>query len=203
MIARRAILAALLAVQGAALSISVRAETPAPVVPVATLLDGLQAVMKAGHATPFATRVAKLGPIVDSSFDHNSILAASVGPRGNGVAPDARAALFAAFRDFTIASWVANFDVDEGQRFVIAPETRAVGTDQIVTTRIVPTSGEPTRLDYVMRNGGGGWKAVDILVDGAISRAAVQRSDFRALLKDGNPAALIANLKDKAAELAR
>ena len=54
-----------------------------------------------------------------------------------------------------------------------------------------------------MRNTEGAWKAVDILVDGAISRTAVQRSDFRALLKDNDPGPLIANLKDKAAELAR
>ena len=198
MIRRRAILSGLLALPAAA-----QAATPSPAVPVAALLEALKATMTAGRATPFATRAAKLGPVVDTCFDLKSILIASIGPRWTSFAPAAQAALLIAFRDFTIATWVANFDVDEGQRFDLAPETRIVGTDQIVTTRIVPTSGDPTRLDYVMRNTEGAWKAVDILVDGAISRTAVQRSDFRALLKDNDPGPLIANLKDKAAELAR
>jgi phospholipid transport system substrate-binding protein len=197
-IARRTVLAGLLAVPAAA-----RADVAGPAAPVAALLEGLKAAMKAGRGTPFATRAAKLGPVVDRSFDLRAILMASVGPRWAGFAPEAQAALLGAFREFTVASWVANFDADEGQRFEIDPEVRLVGADRIVTTRIVPASGEPTRLDYVMRETGGLWQAVDVLVDGAISRAAVQRSDFRALLRDGNPAGLIQNLRDKAAELGR
>ena len=40
----------------------------------------------------------------------------------------------------------------------------------------------PTPLDYVMRQGEKGRRAVDVLLDGSISRVAVQRSDFRSLL---------------------
>ena len=56
-------------------------------------------------------------------------------------------------------------------------------------TEIVPKTGSSTRLDYVMRNEGAAWKAIDILVDGSISRVAVQRSDFRTLLRTGDPGA--------------
>ena len=51
-------------------------------------------------------------------------------------------------------------------------------------TRIIQDNGEPIRLDYVMRQTDAGWRAVDILLDGTISRVAVQHSDFRALLHD-------------------
>jgi phospholipid transport system substrate-binding protein len=198
MIGRRVVLAGVLAV----CSGGAGAEVPAAV-PVAALLDGLKAAMKAGRGVPFAARAARLGPIVEASFDLKTILVASVGPRWSGFGLVAQVALLAAFRDFTVATWVANFDADEGQRFEIDPDVRAVGADRVVTTRIVPANGEATRLDYVMRDIAGAWRAVDILVDGSISRAAVQRSDFRALLRDGNPAGLIQNLRDKAAELAR
>jgi phospholipid transport system substrate-binding protein len=66
----------------------------------------------------------------------------------------------------------------------------------------VPTSGDPTRLDYVMRQTARGWRAIDILLDGSISRVAVQRSDFRGLLKGGDPTPLIAMLRKKVTELA-
>ncbi len=193
MIARRTLLLAGLApLLGAA----------GPADPIAAFTAGLLAAMKAGRATPFAQRAAALAPAVDGAFDLPAILATTIGPRWNGLPADQRTALLAAFRDYTLASWVANFDSFEGQRIEVAPATRKVGNDEVVQTQIIPASGAPTRLDYLMRNGAAGWKAVDILVDGAISRVAVQRSDFRAMLKDGDASALIANLQAKAASLA-
>jgi phospholipid transport system substrate-binding protein len=173
-----------------------------PADPIAAFNAALLAGMKAGGATPFAQRAASLAPAVDAAFDLPAILRATIGPRWSAIPPAQQDALLAAFRDYTLANWVANFDSFEGQRFEVAPTTRKVGADQVVETRIVPASGAPTRLDYVMRNGDAGWKAVDVLVDGAISRVAVQRSDFRALLRDGDASALIATLNSKTASLA-
>jgi phospholipid transport system substrate-binding protein len=58
-----------------------------------------------------------------------------------------------------------------------------------------------TPLDYVMRAEDAGWKAVDILLDGSISRVAVQRSDFRSLLRPGDASALIESLQRKVDQL--
>ena len=179
-----------------------RAEVPAPAVPIAAFNDGLLANMRAGRATPFASRAQTLQPLVERAFDLPLILQNSVGLRWSAFSAQQQADLLAAFTSFTVATWVANFDTDEGDTMQLLPELRAIGADQVVQTRIVPKSGEATRLDYVMRNIGGAWKAVDILVDGSISRVAVQRSDFRSLLRSNDPAPLIANLRDKAASLA-
>ena len=54
-----------------------------------------------------------------------------------------------------------------------------------------------------MRQVNGMWKAVDVLLDGTISRVAVQRSDFRNLLGAGDASALIASLERKAMDFAR
>ena len=53
-----------------------------------------------------------------------------------------------------------------------------------------------------MRQTDAGWRVVDILLDGTISRVAVQHSDFRALLRNGDATALIASLQRKADDLA-
>jgi hypothetical protein len=42
---------------------------------------------------------------------------------------------------------------------------------------------------------------VDVLQMGTISQAAVQRSDFRALLNEGGPGKLAASLRDKVAKM--
>lgn len=170
--------------------------------PVAALDDGLLAIMKAGKGASFDQRMRTLSPVVEQAFDLGQILRTSVGPKFASFAPDQQSELLATFRDFITASYVANFDVFSGERFEISPETRKFGNEDVVQTRIVPTSGDPTRLDYVVRPEGGSFKIVDVLLDGSISRVAVQRSDFRSFLTGGDPAPLIAMLRTKVAGLA-
>jgi phospholipid transport system substrate-binding protein len=142
-----------------------------------------------------------LAPVVDGVFDLNTVLKVSVGLRWDSMDPDVRTRLFKAFRRFTIATYVANFDRYDGQRFEILPGLRDSGSDRIVNTEIITSGGRRQRLDYVMRDGSGIWRAVDVLVEGSISRVAVQRSDFRKILANGDADALIASLQQKIADL--
>jgi phospholipid transport system substrate-binding protein len=52
-----------------------------------------------------------------------------------------------------------------------------------------------------MRQGSGGWKVVDVLVDGAISRVAAQRSEMRSMLAVSGGAGLLVRLRQKTADL--
>jgi phospholipid transport system substrate-binding protein len=159
--------------------------------------------MKAGTAkTPFSQRFEMLAPAVDRALDLGTILQVSVGAIWSTLSADQHAALMDAFRRYTINSYVNSFDSFNGQRFVVDPNTRAVGANQVVSTKIVPVSGESHSLDYVMRQSGADWKAVDVLAEGSISRVATQRSDFRALVMRGGSDALVASLTQKANDLA-
>ena len=163
--------------------------------PIDQLDAGLMTAMKNG-STPFQQRYAALAPIVDSTFNLQQILQTTIGLKWASIPADKQKELLAAFRAFTIASYVSNFDSDSGTTFRILPETRAVGADKVVESEIVPKDGDPTRMDYVMRQSPTGWQAIDILEEGTISQAAVQRSDFRSLLADG-PDKLIGSLTAK------
>ena len=200
---RRIFLAGSLAAVGAALvAPAARAAGEAPAVaPISALYAGLLTVMKEGHATPFPQRFATLAPMVDRAFDLPGILRTSVGLLWPGLPQAQKARLQTVFRSFTIATYAANFDSYSGERFTVAPALRAVGAERVVETHIVPASGGPTRIDYVMRPEAGAWKAVDVLLDGTISRVAVQRSDFRSALADGDASRLIALLARKTAQL--
>ncbi|HBK08576.1 MAG TPA: toluene tolerance protein [Acetobacteraceae bacterium] len=168
--------------------------------PLLQLYAGLEAVMKAGRGTPFSQRFDTLAPVVDKVFDLETILKVSVGMRWDTMPPDVRERLLKAFRRFTVATYVANFDKYDGERFQVLPGARDSGSDRIVGTEIVG-GNQRLRLDYVMHNGNGVWRVVDVLLDGAISRVAVQRSDFRKILASGEADALIASLKRKIADL--
>jgi phospholipid transport system substrate-binding protein len=169
--------------------------------PVEQLCAGLAAIMKAGKTAPFRQRYEMIAPVIGRTFDLNMILRQSVGPRWSGLPADQQAALEDAFQRFTVASYVANFESYSGERFEVAPVARAAGRDRIVETRIVMASGQGHTLDYVMRQDGGGWKVVDVLADGAISRVAAQRSEMRSVIADAGGVGLLVSLRQKTTQL--
>jgi phospholipid transport system substrate-binding protein len=173
----------------------------AVIAPIQHLVDGLLEVMKAGTATPFSRRFDMLAPVIERTFDLNAVLQESVGPIWATLSPEQQTTLAQAFRRYTVSSYVNNFDSFNGQRFEVLPNTRAVGSQEIVQSRIIPRSGDPHELDYVMRETGSGWRAVDVLADGSISRVAVQRSDWHRLLTHGGAKALVDSLLTKSANL--
>jgi phospholipid transport system substrate-binding protein len=180
-----------------------RADTGADAAaPIQRLDAALLAAMKAGRGTAFSQRYTSLEPVIEQTFDLDAVLAASIGLAWAGIPSDEKAQLSAAFRRYTVASYAANFDNYTGQTLRVAPAVRAVGDgDVIVSTEIIAADGTSRKLDYVMRNTASGWEAVDVLADGAISRVAVQRSDFRHLLNSGGTPALMAGLQRKVASL--
>jgi phospholipid transport system substrate-binding protein len=173
----------------------------AAVASVQQLVDGLVEIMKAGPTTPFQQRYLTLAPVIDRTFNLTAILEESVGPYWSTLPPQQQAMLTDAFRRYTVSSYVNNFDNFNGQRFEISPETRAVGDEQVVETKVIPKKGDKHELDYVMRQGSVGWQVVDVLADGSISRVAVQRSDFRRVLARGGAQALAESLRMKSTDL--
>jgi phospholipid transport system substrate-binding protein len=169
--------------------------------PVEQLHAGLISIMKAGKTASFRQRYETIAPVIGRTFDLQAILRQVVGPRWPSLPADQQAALADAFRRYTIASYVANFDTYSGQRFDTEPGVRAVGNDRVVETGIASPGGRVHALDYVMRHEGGGWKVVDVLAEGSISRVASQRSEMRSLLADGGGAELLVSLRQKTAEL--
>jgi phospholipid transport system substrate-binding protein len=201
-IGRRRWLQAALASAGTTLALPRAMADPAAVTPIRQLCDTLLAIMKAGHTTPFQKRYETLAPVVERTFDLPAILQLSVGPTWSGLPPDQQTTLMTAFRRYTIANYVNSFDNYTGQHFDIQPDTKPLPNgEQLVQTKIVPPSGESHELDYVMRQQGSAWKAVDVLADGSISRVAVQRSDFRRLVSRGGAQALIESLNQKTNDL--
>jgi phospholipid transport system substrate-binding protein len=172
-----------------------------PTTLIEQLHAGLIAIMRAGRAVSFRQRYEMIAPIVSRIFDLDVILRQAIGPRWTSLPTDQQGALAEAFRRYTIASYVANFDGYSGERFEIVPVVRAVAGDRIVATRIIGVSGKVHAMDYVIRQEGTGWRIVDILAEGSISRVAAQRSEMRSVLADRGSGGLLVSLRQKTAEL--
>jgi phospholipid transport system substrate-binding protein len=201
--ALRLVVAALCAVFVAARPAEAQATESAGAIASIERLDAaLLGAMKAGHARPFAQRFATLAPVIEQTFDLNAVLAVSVGLGWPKLPTDQKPALAAAFQRYTIASYAANFDLYKGESFQVLPSVRPLGNGEVIVyTKFVQSYAPPVELDYLMRVGPDGWKVVDVLADGTISRVAMQRSEFTALLSTGGAPALTAALQRKVATL--
>ncbi len=178
------------------------AQAASPSAPVATLDQGLNGLLAGGTAKPFVQRFAQIAPAVDQAFDLTAILQSVVGPRWASLPADQQQKLLAAFRRYTIANYVANFSDGEGTVIKMLPGTQAAGGGQMVSTQIAPKTGDPTKINYLVKQGAKGWQVTDIYLDGTISQVAVQRSDFRSLLASGEGAQpLIQQLDKKVSDL--
>jgi phospholipid transport system substrate-binding protein len=178
-----------------------QAEDPATV-PITQFYSVLLAVMKAGQQhVPFPQRAQILAPAVDAAFDLAGILRISVGAYWSSLPAGQQQTLFAVFRTYTICNYVSSFHSYRNRVIAVAPTTRPVGSERVVTTTITKPGRDPLRIDYVMRDEDTGWKVVDVLLDGTISRVAVQRSDFASLVSAGNASQLVATLRAKVSTL--
>src|ERR1700712_2748663 len=85
---RRRLIIASSALLSAAVLPARAAGDEAVLAPVQRLITGLLSIMKAGMATPFQLRFATLGPVIDQSFDLETILKQSVGSTWGTLPPD-------------------------------------------------------------------------------------------------------------------
>jgi phospholipid transport system substrate-binding protein len=171
--------------------------------PIQHLNGALLDIMRAGRTTPFNERSGTLAPSLDRALDLPFILQSAVGPNWASFPTDQKSQLLVAFRTYTLATYVSQFSTYSGQRFGILPGLRALPNgNQVLHTQITLTSGNSHVLDYVMHPADVLWKAVDVLLEGSISRLAVLRSDFRQLLTGSDTSALTAELQRRATRLA-
>ncbi|NPD68508.1 ABC transporter substrate-binding protein [Lichenicola cladoniae] len=147
----------------------------------------------------FSQRAQLLAPVVDQVFNLQTVLQNSLGLRYRSLPDTQKQQLLEQFRQFTVARYVSNFAAGSTDVFKVDPTPTAspIAGDQIVHTSIVSPSGSTTDVNYVMRQGPGGWQVVDVLLNGNISQVAVQRADFGSSFSTGDATPLIDSLKKK------
>jgi len=101
------------------------------------------------------------------------------------------------FGRYISAIYADRFDSYDGQKLEVTGEQPAP-SGVMVRSQIIKASGEPVKVDYMMRRNGESWLISDIYLDGAISEVATRRSEFSTILKNEGIDGLIAALNRKA-----
>ena len=161
------------------------------------LYDVLLSTMKNGRTLGQSGRFTQLDPVIRRSFDLASMARLSVGPSWAGLSEAQRQQVTESFGRYISAIYADRFDSYAGQKLEVTGEQPA-SSGVMVRSQIIKASGEPVKVDYMMRRNGESWLISDIYLDGAISEVATRRSEFSTILKNEGIDGLIAALNRKA-----
>jgi phospholipid transport system substrate-binding protein len=149
---------------------------------VRSLYDTLLATMKDGRTLGQSGRDARLAPVVNRTFDLPFMARLAVGPSWAMLTPAQQQQVTGAFAHYVSATYADRFDSYSGEQLQVIGE-QPYGSDVLVQTKIVDSKGEPTTLNYLMRQNQGSWQISDVYLDGTISQLATQRSEFHSILR--------------------
>ncbi len=178
-------------------------DTRPAVAAIQTFSDALLDSMKAGTSITFSQRAARLGPVVERSFDLPLTTRLAVGPPWSTFSAADQTALVDAIRRMTVAEYARNFASWNGETITVDTKPNVRAGDALVRTTLSRKGKDPVVIAYRMRQSGGRWKIVDVLFNGSVSQLATRRSDYAAIVKRGGAKALIAHLDAAADKAAR
>ena len=164
------------------------------------LYDALLSTMKNGRTLSQSGRFTQLAPVIRRTFDIASMARLSVGPSWANLTEAQRQQVNESFGRYISAIYADRFDSYDGQRLEVTSEQPAP-SGVMVRSQIIKASGEPVKVDYMLRRHGDSWLISDIYFDGAISDVATRRSEFAAILRTDGIDGLIAALNRKADSL--
>ena len=140
------------------------------------------ALPEKGEPTPEARK--KIEGIVTRTVDLDGMLQQALASRWKDITPAQRKRLVGAFEKRFRSLSGKELDTYRSTQVEYLPEKPSEGGAVTVPTKVV-AQGEPTEIAYAMRQEKGGWRIVDIVVDG-VSTVQNYRSSFnRIIAKEG------------------
>lgn len=127
---------------------------------------------------------AEFSNLLNDSFDMNTIGRFSIGSSWNKATPAQQKEYLSLFNKMIVKVYSKRFSDYKGQKFDVRTARKEGTKDSIVTSYIVPNDGPEVRVDWRVRNKGGAYKVVDIIVEG-VSMSQTQRADFASVIQRG------------------
>ncbi|HEX9647525.1 MAG TPA: ABC transporter substrate-binding protein [Alphaproteobacteria bacterium] len=196
---RRALLAAAI---GASLAlIAGPASMPARAAPdeaagfVRVLIDHAIEVLRL-PSNEKAQREAGFRDLLVSNFDLPLITRLVVGRYWRQASEDQQREFASAFEAHIVKVYTSQLGAYEDEHVEIRNVIARTDRDTIVTTDVIRQSDPPLRIDWLVRDdGGGGYKVIDVAAEG-VSMMTTKRSEFSSVIAREGLDGLIGRLKD-------
>jgi phospholipid transport system substrate-binding protein len=158
-------------------------------------------VMQNAKALGYESRYKKLEPALAEAYDFAEMTRVATGRQWRSLTDNQKQQLVAAFHDLSVATYAARFGGFGGGHFEILGEEPAPAGSVRVNNQIVPASGEPIRIDYLLRQTAGQWRVIDVYLKSSVSELAVRRAEFTGILAKRGFDGLMADIKAKVSKL--
>ncbi|MGK9170447.1 ABC transporter substrate-binding protein [Inquilinus limosus] len=151
----------------------------------AAFIDGMAkraiGILQAGGAST-AQGKAEFTQILNQGFDLPTIGRFVLGRYWNSATPEQRQEYMDLFERMIVETYSRRFQNYQGETLVVKG-TRAVGSgnDTLVATEIRQKDGPPIQVDWRVRQAGGGYKVVDVIV-ARVSMSVTQRDEFASVI---------------------
>jgi phospholipid transport system substrate-binding protein len=153
-------------------------------------------------AVPAPERQARFRRLLDEHFDMPAISRFVLGRYWRTADEAQRAEFQKLFEDFIVGSYSARFSEYRGEAFAVVGSNAESGGTVLVHSKIDMPTSEDIRVDWRLRDRGGDYAIVDIIVEG-VSMAVTQRSEFASVIQSrGGVDGLIEALRTKNAQSA-
>ncbi len=169
--------------------------TDTPEATIATLQRGLIALsQQAPHAT-VDERYKALEPLIVATHDLQYIAEFALRRQWPQIAEAERSRFIGAFRRLSVMTYAARF-VNVGPstfRPIALGAAPEAGRAQVTTA--IARAGQPdVSFEYLLQQGGGGWRIVNVVADG-VSDLALKRAEYQRILASGTLDTLIKELE--------
>lgn len=155
-------------------------------------------ILQAGGAST-AQGKAQFTQILNQGFDLPTIGRFVLGRYWNSASPQQQREYMDLFERMIVETYSRRFQNYQGETLVVKG-TQAVGNgnDTLVQTEIRQKDGPPIQVDWRVRQAGGGYKVVDVIV-ARVSMSVTQRDEFASVIAQngGNVEGLLQALRQR------
>ncbi len=139
---------------------------------------------------------AEFAKLLNESFDMSTIGRFCLGTYWKVATPAQQQEYQKLFKTMIVKIYSKRFSDYKGQKFDVRTARKENEKDSVVSSYIVPTSGPEVRVDWRVRNKGGSYRVIDIVVEG-VSMSQTQRADFASVIQrgGGNVDVLLSHLR--------
>ncbi len=134
--------------------------------------------------------------IADQHFAFTTIAKLCLGRSWREFSAEERQEYVQLFRVFLAQRYGTQLDRYSGEEVTVLGEQSEPRGDMTVHTELIRPTGDRISIDYRLRKYDADWRIIDVTIEG-VSLVSSFRSQFREVLKDGGPQALIQQLRDK------
>jgi phospholipid transport system substrate-binding protein len=178
-----------------ALTAGAVAEPEAPRALIQRTIDEVLAILRDDKKS-VSQRRPELEAIARDRFDFDTMSRLVLAANWKKLTPAQQTEFVDEFTRFLANDYGGRIERYEQEQVEITGERPEARGDHTIKTKIVGGKNNGALVDYRMRQKGGSWKIIDVVIEG-ISLVANYRDQFREVAGSGGPAVVIEKLKEK------